>query len=122
CAILEARGSGRGQVVDAAMVDGASLLMAGIYGFMAGGMWRDERGVNILDTGAPWYGTYETKDGKWVSIGAIEKRFYEELLSRLGVSGEDLPAQHDRAGWPALAERFAAVFKTRTRDEWSQVF
>lgn len=122
CAILEARGSGKGQVVDAAMVDGASLLMAGIFGFKAEGWWRDERGVNILDTGAPWYGVYETKDGKWVSIGSIEKRFYGDLLDRLGIAGEDLPKQHDRAGWPTLAKRFAEVFKTRTRDEWTAAF
>jgi alpha-methylacyl-CoA racemase len=122
CGILEARNSGKGQVVDAAMVDGASLLMAGIYGFLAGGMWRDERGANILDTGAPWYGVYETKDGKWVSIGSIEKRFYADLLERLGIAGEDLPRQHDRTGWPTLAKRFAEVFKTRTRDEWCAVF
>jgi len=122
CGILEARTSGKGQVVDAAMVDGASLLMAGIYGFLASGMWKDERGANILDTGAPWYGVYETKDGKWVSIGSIEKRFYADLLERLGIAGENLPKQHDRAGWPTLAKRYAEVFKTRTRDEWSAIF
>jgi alpha-methylacyl-CoA racemase len=122
CGILEARTSGKGQVVDTAMVDGASILMAGIYGFLAGGIWRDERGVNILDTGAPWYGTYETRDGKWVSIGSIEKRFYEDLLERLGIAGESLPKQHDRAGWPVLAKRFAEVFKSKTRDQWSDIF
>jgi len=122
CAILEARSSGKGQVVDAAMVDGGSVLMAAIYGFLGSGMWRDERGVNILDSGAPWYNVYETKDGKWVSIGSIEKRFYADLLERLGIAGEDLPKQHDRAGWPTLAKRFAVVFKARTRDEWSAVF
>lgn len=122
CGIIEARTSGKGQVVDAAMVDGASLLMAGIYGFLAGGMWKDERGENILDTGAPWYGVYETKDGKWVSIGSIEKRFYADLLERLGIASENLPKQYDRAGWPTLAKRFAEVFKTRTRDEWCAVF
>ena len=122
CAILEARSSGKGQVVDAAMVDGGSVLMAAIYGFLGSGMWRDERGVNILDSGAPYYNVYETKDGKWVSIGSIEKRFYADLLERLGIAGEDLPKQHDRAGWPTLAKRFAAVFKSRTRDEWSAIF
>jgi alpha-methylacyl-CoA racemase len=122
CAILEARSSGKGQVVDAAMVDGGSILMAAIYGFLGSGMWRDERGVNILDSGAPWYNVYETKDGKWVSIGSIEKRFYADLLERLGIAGEELPKQHDRAGWPTLAKRFADVFKSRTRDEWSAVF
>jgi alpha-methylacyl-CoA racemase len=120
--IIEARSSGKGQVVDAAMVDGASLLMAGIYGFLASGMWKDERGENILDTGAPWYGVYETKDGKWVSIGSIEKRFYADLLKRLGIAGEDLPSQYDRARWPELAKRYAEVFKTRTRDEWCTIF
>jgi alpha-methylacyl-CoA racemase len=85
-------------------------------------MWRDERGANILDTGAPWYGVYETKDGKWVSIGSIEKRFYADLLERLGIAGETLPKQNDRAGWPVLAKRFTEVFKTRTRDEWCAVF
>jgi alpha-methylacyl-CoA racemase len=122
CAILEARSSGKGQVVDAAMVDGGSVLMAAIYGFLGSGMWRDERGVNILDSGAPWYNVYETKDGKWVSIGSIEKRFYADLLERLGIAGEDLPKQHDRNGWPTLAKRFAEVFKARTRDEWSAIF
>ena len=122
CGILEARGSSKGQVVDAAMVDGASLLMAGIYGLLGGGAWKDERGVNILDTGAPWYGVYETKDGKWVSIGSIEKRFYADLLERLGIADEDLPKQYDRAQWPKLAARYAEAFKTRTRDEWCAVF
>ena len=123
CGILEARTSGKGQVVDAAMVDGASLLMAGIYGFLGSGMWKDERGENILDTGAPWYGVYETKDGKWVSIGSIEKRFYADLLERLGIAGEeDLPKQYDRARWPELAKRYADVFKTKTRDDWCAIF
>ena len=122
CAILEARSSGKGQVVDAAMVDGGSVLMAAIYGFLGSGMWRDERGVNILDSGAPYYNVYETKDGKWVSIGSIEKRFYADLLEKLGIAGEELPKQHDRAGWPTLAKRFAEVFKSRTRDEWSAIF
>ena len=122
CGILEARSSGKGQVVDAAMVDGASLLMAGIYGFLGSGMWKDERGENILDTGAPWYGVYETKDGKWVSIGSIEKRFYADLLERLGIAGEDLPKQYDRARWPELAKRYADVFKTKTRDDWCAIF
>jgi len=122
CGVLEARTSGKGQVVDTAMVDGASLLMAAVYGWLAQGMWNDERGSNILDSAAPWYGVYETKDGKWVSIGSIEKRFYADLLERLGIAGEDLPKQHDRAGWPTLAKRFTEVFKTRTRDEWCVVF
>jgi alpha-methylacyl-CoA racemase len=122
CAMLEAQRSGKGQVVDAAMVDGSALLMSAISGFYAQGSWKDERGVNVLDTGAPYYNVYETSDGKWVSIGSIEKRFYEDLLRRLGLSGEKLPDQHDRSGWPELAKRFAAVFRTKTRAEWEKVF
>ena len=122
CALLEAKRSGKGQVVDAAMVDGAAFLMAGIYGMFAQGRWSDERGSNILDTGAPWYDVYETKDGKWVSIGSIEKRFYADLLGRLGLDKEKLPAQHDRAGWPTLRARFTQVFKSRTRSEWEAAF
>jgi len=122
CALLEARMSGKGQVVDAAMVDGSALLMSAIYGFFAQGTWKDERGVNVLDTGAPYYNVYETKDGKWVSVGSIEQRFYEDLLKRLGLAREDLPGQHDQAGWPRLAHRFAEVFKTKTRTEWEKVF
>ncbi|HZM37292.1 MAG TPA: CaiB/BaiF CoA-transferase family protein [Burkholderiales bacterium] len=120
CALLEARRSGKGQVVDAAMVDGAALLAAMFSGMLAAGTWTEERGANILDTGAPWYEVYETKDGKYVSIGAIEARFYRELLSRLGI--DSVPAQHDRARWPEMRATFAQAFKARTRDEWCAVF
>jgi alpha-methylacyl-CoA racemase len=120
CALLEAGRSGKGQVVDAAMVEGASLLAAMFSGFLASKNWSEERGANILDTGAPWYDVYETKDGKYVSIGAIETKFYEELLSRLSLTG--LPAQHDRARWPELREAFRNTFKAKTRDEWCRVF
>jgi alpha-methylacyl-CoA racemase len=122
CALLEAQRSGKGQVVDAAMVDGAATLMSAIYGFRAQGTWKDERGVNVLDTGAPYYNVYETRDGKWVSIGSIEKRFYEDLLNRLGIAGEKLPDQHDETGWPKLAQRFAETFRTKTRAEWEKIF
>jgi alpha-methylacyl-CoA racemase len=122
CALVEARSSGRGQVVDAAMVDGASLLAAMFAGFLASGSWTEARGENILDSGAPWYDTYETKDGRFVAIGAIEPKFYAELLERLGLAGEKLPAQNDRAGWLVLRRRFAAAFRERTRDEWCAVF
>ncbi|HEX6609317.1 MAG TPA: CaiB/BaiF CoA-transferase family protein [Hyphomicrobiaceae bacterium] len=122
CALLEAQRSGKGQVVDAAMVDGAATLMSAIYGFRAQGTWKDERGVNILDTGAPYYNVYETRDGKWVSIGSIEKRFYEDLLNRLGLAGEKLPAQHDESGWPTLRQRFAEAFRAKTRAEWEKIF
>ncbi len=122
CALLEAQKSGKGQVVDAAMVDGAACLMALIYGMHAQGAWRDERGVNVLDTGAPWYDTYETKDGKWLAVGAIEARFYAEFIERLGLSAADLPAQHDRSGWPELRRRFAEAIKQRSRDDWERIF
>ncbi len=122
CGIIEAQRSGKGQVVDAAMVDGASTLAAMFAGMMARNQWNETRGDNLLDTGAPWYDTYETKDGKYVAIGAIEPKFYAELLERMGLAHEALPKQNDRARWPALRERFAATFKTRTRDEWDSAF
>jgi alpha-methylacyl-CoA racemase len=116
--LLEARSSGRGQVVDAAMVDGAAALMTMTHSFRAMGIWDDERGTNMLDTGAHFYDVYETADGKYVSIGSIEPQFYAELLRLTGLEDEELPWQHDRAQWPAMKERLAAVFRTRTRDEW----
>ena len=126
CGIIEARASGKGQVVDAAMVDGASTLATMFAGMQAAGRWSETRGDNVLDTGAPWYDTYETKDAKHVAIGSIEPKFYAELLERMGLAGgnkpEALPPQHDRAGWPLLRARFAATFKTKTRDEWDAVF
>jgi alpha-methylacyl-CoA racemase len=122
CALFESRRSGRGQVVDAAMVEGASLLTTMIWGMQAAQKWTDTRGTNVLDTGAPWYNTYETRDQRHVAIGAIEPKFYAELLDRLGLDREALPPQHDPAGWPVLHARFAAVFATKTRDEWCAVF
>jgi alpha-methylacyl-CoA racemase len=122
CALLEAQKSGKGQVVDAAMVDGSATLMALMYGLFSQGLWKDERGVNVLDTGAPWYDTYQTKDGKWLAVGAIEKRFYEEFVERLGLKMSELPKQHDRKGWPDLRRRFAEAIAARTRDEWEHVF
>ncbi|MEO8754424.1 MAG: CaiB/BaiF CoA-transferase family protein [Casimicrobiaceae bacterium] len=122
CALTEAQRSGRGQVVDAAMVEGASLLTTMFWGLAAGGKWSDIRGANILDTGAPWYDVYETLDHKFIAIGAIEERFYAELLQRMDIAHETLPAQHDRARWPELRRRFGEVFATRTRDAWVAVF
>jgi alpha-methylacyl-CoA racemase len=119
CALLEARTSGRGQVIDAAMVDGASTLAAMFSGFLASKSWSEERGVNALDSGAPWYDVYETKDGKFVSVGAIEAKFYDELNQRLGL--EALP-QHDRAQWPEMRARFEQAFRSRTRDQWCEAF
>src|SRR5499426_880051 len=119
CALIEAHRSGKGQVVDAAMVEGASLLAAMFSGFLATRNWSEKRGDNILDTGAPWYNVYETKDGKYVSIGSIETRFYQELLQKLGV--KDL-GQHDRRQWPAMKRRFAKAFRAKTRAQWCKVF
>jgi alpha-methylacyl-CoA racemase len=120
--VFEAQRSGQGQVIDAAMVDGAAALMAMTHGFRAMGMWTDERGTNMLDTGAHFYEVYETSDGKYMSVGSIEAQFYAALLEGLGVDPADLPYQHDRSQWPVLKERFAEIFRTKTRDEWTAVF
>jgi len=119
CALLEATRSGRGQVVDAAMVDGAASLMTYLYGLRAAGEWSDVRGQNVVDGGAPWYQVYETKDREYVCIAAFEPPFYEALLRLTGLEGTPgLPAQHDRARWPELRARLAEVFLTKTRAEW----
>ena len=118
CALVEAKSSGQGQVIDAAMVDGAAVLTTFIYGLRSMGFWLDERGANMLDTGAHFYDAYECSDGKFVSIGSIEPQFYAELLRLTGLEGEVLPYQMDRTQWPAMKERLEAIFKTKTRDEW----
>jgi alpha-methylacyl-CoA racemase len=120
--VFEAQRSGQGQVIDAAMVDGSAVLMTMVHSFQAMGMWNDERGTNMLDTGAHFYDVYETSDGKYLSVGAIEPQFYAALLDGLGLADEELPWQHDREQWPALKERFAAIFKTKTQDEWCAIF
>jgi alpha-methylacyl-CoA racemase len=120
-ALFERSRSGRGQVVDAAMVDGAALLMTMMHGFRHTGFWRDERGTNLLDTGSHFYDTYETADGKYVSIGSIEPQFYQELLRLTGLEGEDLPRQMDRSAWGPLAKRLTEIFKSKTRDEWCEI-
>jgi alpha-methylacyl-CoA racemase len=120
CALLEAHRSGKGQVVDAAMVEGASLLAAMFSGFLKAGQFNEIRGDNVLDTGAPWYNVYETKDGKYVSIGSIETRFFDELIQRLELTG--VPPQHDRLRWPQMKALFEKTFRSRTRDEWVKVF
>ncbi|MDE0803213.1 MAG: CaiB/BaiF CoA-transferase family protein [Acidimicrobiales bacterium] len=122
CALLEAKSSGEGQVVDAAMVDGSAVLTTMFHAFRAMGIWNDERGTNLLDTGAHFYDVYETSDGKYVSIGSIEPQFYDQLLelSGLGADG-DLPHQMDRDQWPAVKDRLAAIFTTKTRDEWCEI-
>ncbi|HET6771940.1 MAG TPA: CaiB/BaiF CoA-transferase family protein [Acidimicrobiales bacterium] len=121
CGIIEAQRSGQGQVIDAAMVDGAASLMTMTHSFRAMGIWNDERGTNMLDTGAHYYDVYETADGKYVSIGSIEPQFYAELLRLTGLEGEELPWQQDRSHWPELKERFAAIFRTKSRAEWCEL-
>ena len=135
CGLLEARQSGRGQVIDAAMVDGAALLATMIHGLRAVGLWRDERGVNLLDTGAWFYEVYETADGGYLSVGALEPKFFASLVQLTGLgegpegegpegerpagnAGGDVPAQFDQARWPEMKDRLATLFKTRTRDQW----
>ncbi len=118
CGILNAQSTGVGQVVDAAMVDGSAVLTTMFHSFRAMGIWEDERGTNMLDSGAHYYDVYETSDGKYVSIGSIEPQFYAELLRLTGLDGEDLPRQQDRVAWPALTDRMAEVFKAKTRDQW----
>lgn len=122
CALMHAQKSGRGQVVDAAMIDGASLLTSMFWGMLAGGTWTEQRGSNVVDTGAPWYEVYETRDGLFVSIGPIEARFYAEFIQRLGIASADLPQQNDSARWPELRERYAQAFKQKTRAEWCALF
>ncbi|MEZ0123457.1 MAG: CaiB/BaiF CoA transferase family protein [Candidatus Reddybacter sp.] len=117
-ALHEVKNSGKGQVVDAGMVDGALSLMTSIYGMNAGGNQSDERASNILDSGAHFYNTYETRDGKYVSIGSIETKFYAMLLDKLGLDPDSLPAQMERESWPAMKEKFKEIFLTKTRDEW----
>ena len=121
CGILEAQRSGKGQVVDAAMVDGAASLMSAFYGMYAAGFWQDARGTNLLDTGAPFYDTYETRDGKWVALGPLEAEFYQTLLGKLGIEDVDADARFDRARWPEVKEKIARVIRTRTRDEWDRL-
>jgi alpha-methylacyl-CoA racemase len=117
-ALWEARSSGQGQVVDAAMTDGAALLMAMMYGVKAGGLWSDERGANLLDGGAPFYGTYACADGKYLAVGPIEPQFYRLFLEQVGITDPELANQFDLTAWPYQREKLAAILRTRTRDEW----
>jgi alpha-methylacyl-CoA racemase len=121
-ALVERSSSGRGDIVDAAMVDGAASLMIPFFQLRAAGVWSEERGANLLDGGAPFYDTYETGDGKAVAVGALEPQFYAALVDGLGLDPETLPPQYDRAGWPVLRNAFAAAFLTRTRHEWADIF
>ena len=121
-ALFERNSSGRGQVVDGAIVDGTASLLQMVWNLRAAGIWSDEPAVNLLDTGAPFYDTYECADGRYVALGSLEPQFYAALLEGLGLTGEDLPAQHDREGWPVLRKRFTELFASRTRDEWAAHF
>ncbi|WUC04717.1 CoA transferase [Nocardia sp. NBC_00565] len=121
-AIIERRTSGRGQVVDAAIVDGVSVLGQMIWAFRGLGLWNDERGTNALDTGAPYYDTYETADGKYIAVGAVEPQFYAQLLAGLQLSDPNLPDRDDASQWESLRTIFTKVFRTRTRDEWAATF
>lgn len=121
-ALVERSSSGRGEVVDAAMVDGSSLLTSLFHGLIGAGLWTEDRGDNLLDGGAPFYRCYHTADREFIAVGAIEPQFYAALLAGLGMSDEGLPGQFDRRGWPELHDRFAAAFSARTRDEWVEIF
>ncbi|MEP7273879.1 MAG: CaiB/BaiF CoA-transferase family protein, partial [Acidobacteriota bacterium] len=121
CSILEARKSGQGQVVDAAMTEGSALLMSMIYGLHAEGGWTNERGTNLLDTGAHFYDVYECADGKWVSIGAIEPQFYALLIEKAGLSDISSRAQMEKSEWPELKTHLARIFKSKTIAEWSEL-
>jgi alpha-methylacyl-CoA racemase len=121
-ALVERNRSGKGQVVDAAMVDGAANLSVLFYGLLAHHLMTLDIGTNVLDSGAPFYQTYETSDGKFMAVGAIEGRFYAELLKGLEIDPSSLPHQMDMPQWPKMADRFAAVFKTKTRDAWTRIF
>lgn len=121
-ALHERRNSGMGQVVDAAMVDGVGSLMTMHYGFWQAGIWQLARGSNAVDGGAPWYTTYRTSDGGYMAVGAVEQRFYRDMLAILGLNEAALPHQYDRTGWPKLREIFAEVFAGRSRAEWEAAF
>ena len=121
CGILEARTSGQGQVIDVAMVDGTAVLMSAIWGFAQSGIWLEEPGVNMLDTGRAYYDTYATSDGKWISFGAIEDQFFAEFLERVGFDPADFPNRTEREAWPEMHKRFTELFLTKTRDEWCEL-
>jgi alpha-methylacyl-CoA racemase len=121
CALLEVQKSGKGQVVDAAMIDGVNLFMGIIHAMRAAGVWSDERGKNILDGGAHFYNTYETRDGKWIAFGAIEPRFYKLLLENAGIKDPDFLDQLDSSKWIELKEKMTEIFKMKTREEWCRI-
>lgn len=121
-ALWETTRSGRGQVIDAAMVDGAASLMTMTFSFRQLGWWKEQRAANILDGAAPYYDVYETADGEYFAVGALEGKFYEELVRLLGIDCDDLPVQGDESHWPEMKDRFTAIFRSKTRAEWERVF
>jgi alpha-methylacyl-CoA racemase len=122
-ALVERSRSGRGQVIDAAIVDGAASLLTHLCGLRTAGLWDRPRGENLLDGGAPWYGVYETRDGRYMAVGAIEPKFYEELIAVLDLAGDpEMPGQWETDRWPEMRARLGAAFKRRTRDEWTRLF
>lgn len=121
CALIEARRSGCGQIVDASMVDGAAALGTYLYGFAKLGLWKDERGANMIDGGAHFYNTYETRDGRYIALGAMEPQFYAELIRLAGLDAATFAPQMNPAEWPMLKEKLAAVIKARTLDQWSAI-
>jgi alpha-methylacyl-CoA racemase len=120
-AVYEAARSGKGQVVDVSMVEGVALLAAGNYGLQAAGLWKNQREANIIDGGAHFYATYETRDGQFVSVGAIEVKFYQILLEKLGLADADLPEQMEQTEWPRMRELFAEIFKGKSRAQWCEI-
>jgi alpha-methylacyl-CoA racemase len=120
-AILEAKGSGQGQIVDAAMLDGLGSLLTSHFGYVASGDWVSEREANIVDGGAPWYNVYRTSDGRHVSVASVERKFYDQLLEGMGLDPKAAPEQLDRTRWPEQRQQFAAVFASKTRDEWCEI-
>jgi alpha-methylacyl-CoA racemase len=121
-ALQERTISGKGQVVDAAMVDGASILAQMAWSMRAAGAWNDERGSNLLDTGCPFYDTYICSDGRYMAVGSLEPQFYAELIKGLELTDADLPAQMDRSGWPTLRAKFTGLFASKSREEWTKIF
>jgi len=119
--LIAARTTGRGQVIDAAMTEGTATLLSMFHGFLSAGRWRDARGANLLDGGAPFYRCYECADGKHVAVGCLEPQFFAACIAGLGLGADDF-SQYDQTGWPAMQAKFEAAFRTRTRDEWAAVF
>lgn len=117
-ALLHCRQSGEGQVIDAAMIEGAAILATPLFAWKQTGKWSLDRGTNLFDSGAPFYDAYETADGRWLGVAAVESHFYQALLGVLGLQNETLPDQNDKSAWPDMKRRFADIIRTRTRDEW----